>query len=144
MRDISTIVKNCVSCTGLVFCLVLFSACATTGPEAPTGSISERVMARWNALLSGDLPAAYEFLSPAVRTSVSSLQYQRSVVAKQVRWTGADYIGESCEETVCKVQISIDYAVYGALPGVRSFEDTQVIEESWIYTDGDWYFVPPQ
>ena len=85
-------------------------------------------------------------LSTAIPMSliVSSLQYQRSVVAQQVKWTGADYIGESCEETICKVQISIDYVVYGALPGVRSFEDSQVVEESWVYADGDWYFVPPQ
>jgi hypothetical protein len=144
MNDFSLMKKDRPIYMGLVCSLVLFSACATTEVEQPEESIKGRAMARWDALLSGDLPAAYEFLSPGIRTSVSSLQYQRSVVAQQIKWTGADYIGESCEETVCKVQISIDFAVYGALPGVKSFEESQVVEESWIYTDGDWYFVLPR
>ena len=99
-------------------------------------------MGRWDALLSDDLAGAYEYLSPGFRSSVSSLQYQRSLLLKRVSWAGARYIESECAETICKVSISLDYALYGALPGVKSFEGTQVIEESWLLIDGHWYLIP--
>ena len=47
-----------------------------------------------------------------------------------------------CTNTTCKVRISLDYTLYGAVPGVKSFEGTQTIDESWVQIDGIWYFVP--
>jgi hypothetical protein len=32
--------------------------------------------------------------------------------------------------------------LYGALPGVKSFDSTQVIQESWVLVDNRWYLVP--
>ena len=135
---------------GLLGSLLMLSACATSTVDTdaessdPSKVIEARAMARWNTLLAGDLPAAYEYLSPAYRTSVSSLQYQRSIVTQKVQWKGAEYVEADCEETHCKVRISVEYAIYGALPGVRVFRDSQVVEESWVLVDGTWYFIPPQ
>jgi hypothetical protein len=84
----------------------------------------------------------YEFLSPGFRSSVSSVQYQRSILLRKVKWSGARYIESECTETTCKVKISLDYIVYGVVPGVESFEGTQQIEESWVQVDGNWYIVP--
>lgn len=124
----------------LSFSLLLISACATT--MSAESKVEERAMARWQALLSDDLAGAYGYLSPGFRSSVSSNQYQRSILRKQVRWTDARYIKSECSETACKVSISIDFTVYGALPGVSSFESTQPVEESWIFADNNWYLVP--
>lgn len=125
---------------GLSCCALMLSACATTAPKA--NDIEQRATQRWNLVLSGDLAEAYEYLSPGYRSSVSSTQYQRAILLNKVKWTGARYIESDCTETVCKVKISIDYTLYGALPGVKSFEGTQAVEESWVLSDGNWYFVP--
>jgi len=125
---------------GLYCILLLLSACATTAQTGDT--IEKRATARWDVLLSGDLAGAYEFLSPGYRSSVSSLDYQRSLLTKQVKWTGARYIESECTENTCKVKISLDYALYGALPGVRSYTGTQAVNESWVLTGGNWYLVP--
>ena len=119
---------------------LLLSACATTSQK--TDDIEARATQRWNLVLTGDLAGAYEYLSPGYRSSVSSEQYQRSILLNKVKWKDARYIESNCTETVCKVKISIDYALYGALPGVKSFEGTQAVEESWVLSDGNWYFVP--
>ena len=125
---------------GLGCFLLLLSACATT---APTGdSIEKRAMDRWEALLSDDLAGAYEYLSPGFRSSVTSTQYQRSLLLKRVKWTDARYVESDCTETTCKVKISLDYAVYGVLPGVKSYKGTQTIQESWVLNEGQWYLVP--
>jgi hypothetical protein len=106
------------------------------------GSIEERAIGRWDALLSENVESAYEYLSPGYRSSVSLTQYHRSLLLNKVRWTGAKYIESDCEETVCNVKISLDFTIYGAVPGVKSFESKQTIKESWVQVNGSWYLVP--
>ena len=133
-----------VRLTGMLCSLVLLSACATGTVKSvsPRSSIEERATERWELYFSGDLVGAYEYLSPAYRTSVSSLQYQRSILLKKVVWTSADYLGSVCDETTCTVKISVGYTAYGAVPGVKSFKGVQAIDESWVLVDGEWYLVP--
>ena len=126
--------------TSLCFALLILSACATTARSEK--SLENRAIARWNAVLSGDLAGAYEFLSPGYRSSVSLNQYQRHILLTRVKWREAGYLSSDCAETTCKVKISLDYTLYGALPGVKSFEGTQTIHESWVRIDDIWYFVP--
>ena len=120
--------------------LALFTACATTAPTSET--VGERAAARWQALLSEDFASAYEYLSPGYRSSVSIAQYQRTLLLTKVRWTGAKYIESDCEETICNVKISMEFTIYGAVPGVKSFDSRQTIEESWVLINGNWYHVP--
>jgi len=127
--------------TSLVVCaLLLLSACAAPGNKQST--IEERANARWEALLTGDLAAAYEYLSPGYRSSVSSVQYQRMVLLQQIKYTSAKYVKSECEEATCNVTVLVGFTVYGAVPGVKSFDGSRNIEESWILVDGNWYMVP--
>ena len=125
---------------GLMFSLVLLSACAT--PVSKENQIEKRVTERWDTIFSGDLASTYGFLSPGYRSSVSSTQYQRAILTQKVKWTSAKYVDSACEETACVVRVSVGFTVYGALPGVKSFEGTQILDESWVLVDGQWYFVP--
>ena len=92
--------------------------------------------------MTGDLAGAYGFLSPGYRSSVSSLQYQRSVLLQQLKYTDAKYIKSECEETTCNVTVLVDFTVYGAIPGVKSFDGARNIDEPWVLVDGNWYMVP--
>ena len=120
--------------------LLMLSACAATVPKEQ--AVEQRVMARWDAYFDGNLPAVYEFFSPGFRSSVSLMQYQRSVFHNKVNWTDANYVGSDCTETTCKIKISLDYTVIGAVPGLKSFSSKQEIEESWVWVNGNWYLVP--
>ena len=126
--------------TVLCCSLLLLSACATSMKSGD--NIEKRAIGRWDALLSADVEAAYEYLSPGYRSSVSLTQYHRSLLLSKVNWTGAKYIESDCEEMVCNVKISLDFTIYGALPGVKSFESKQTIKESWVLVNGSWYLVP--
>ena len=128
--------------TSLVCSLLLLTGCATTAPGE--NQIEKRATERWQALLSDDIEGAYEYLSPGFRSSVPLKQYTRAILLKQVSWNDAKYIESDCTETACKVKISLEYSVYGAVPGVKSFKSTQVVEESWVLADRSWYFVPRQ
>jgi len=124
---------------GLVCSLLLLSACATTKNKEI--DIEKRAMDRWEAVLSGDLETAYEYLTPGYRSSVPLANYQRSVLTQKVKWTKAQYIESECTETICKVRISLDFALINALRGVEYVEGDQDIEESWLLIDGNWYLV---
>lgn len=126
----------------LLCSLLLLSACATTATKTP--DVQERANARWEALLSGDIASAYEFLSPGFRSSVSSVQYQRAILLKRVQWTGVEPEGHECTETSCSVKFILSYRVAGALPGVKSYEGKMDIEEPWVMVDKQWYYVPTQ
>ena len=120
--------------------LLMLSACTTSQQKEAT--LEERAMARWDSLLIGDVEAAYEYLSPGYRSSVSLLQYHRTLLLSKVKWTGASYVKGECEESTCNVKILIDFTIYGALPGVKSMNSKQSIEESWLLVKGTWYLVP--
>ena len=124
----------------VVSVFVLLSACAGIAPK--TSSIEDRATVRWEKLLSGDLAGSYEYLSPGFRSSVTSLDYQRSILLKRVIWTSADYIDSDCDESTCKVKIDLGFKVAGALPGVKAFNGHQDITETWVMVDGTWYLVP--
>lgn len=123
----------------LAVTLATLSACAVAPPK--TQQVEQRAMARWDAYFAGDLAAAYEFLTPGTRSSVSLMQYQRSVFLNKINWTEAKFIESDCAETTCKVKISIKYTVIGAVPGLKSFTSSQVVEESWLLVNGNWYLV---
>lgn len=133
-----------VKLIALLGSLLVLASCATTGGDTPEDRLRERATARWEALLGGDLAGAYEYLSPGYRSSVSSLQYQRSILMRRVAWTSAEYIGSECSEYTCRVKMLVGFAIHGALPGVKSIEDDDTIEESWVLTGGQWYLVPQE
>ncbi|MGA9572668.1 MAG: hypothetical protein WBS20_01840 [Lysobacterales bacterium] len=124
----------------IVCVLFLLSACAATAKKGI--SIEERVNARWAALMRDDLEGAYGYLSPGYRSSVSLKQYQRALLTQAVTWNSGKYVSSKCEEATCDVKVSIGFTVYGAVPGVKSFNGTQTTDESWVLVDGNWYFVP--
>jgi len=132
--------RSCASRATCLLALLALAACATIQDQSEV--IGTRAQARWDALLAGDLAKAYTYLSPAYRSSVGPLQYQRQVLLQKVRWTGAQYIDSECLESTCKVRISLDFALIGALPGVRRYDGHQEIEENWVKADGQWWYVP--
>lgn len=120
--------------------ILALAGCATTGKKA--SPVDERAQARWDLILAEDYEGAYRYLSPGYRSSVSSTQYQRRLVQQKLRWTGARYIDSECSENNCKVRISLDYLLQRALPGVPRYDGTQEVQENWVKSNGEWWYVP--
>jgi len=131
---------SAIKLIALLLSLGLLGACAANLSQKQP--IEERVNAYWKLTLSDDFLGAYAYLSPGYRSSVSSNQYQRLMLLKKVKWNEATYIESECTETTCKVVISLNYTVFAAVPGVKSFDSSQKINQSWVRADGAWYLVP--
>ena len=120
---------------------VVLTACAAA-QKSPEEAAEARAADRLVAVLAEDYATDYEFLSPGYRSSVTLAQHQRTMALRKVRWLDATVAGSECSGDVCKVRISIEYEVYGAVPGMSRFKSMGAAEEDWIFTDEDWYLVP--
>ena len=123
---------------GLVVALagLAVAACASisadSAPEAKQKVVSERAVARWQALIKGDVDAAYAFLSPASKKATPLMAYSSAIKPGMWRQIKVDKV--DCEAEVCKAQLSLTYDAK-MMKGI-----TTPIWESWIIEDGTaWY-----
>ncbi len=121
--------------------LILLSGCAGMA-KTPEEAVRERARERLDLILADDFAAAYEYLSPGYRSGVSSANYQRRMLSQKAQWRSATVGKSECSDDVCKIRISIDYSIYGVVPGVDRFDSTAAAVEDWVKADGKWYFVP--
>jgi hypothetical protein len=128
-------------CAIALLLAALVSACATTAKPAVT-DIKQRAQARWDALLKGDYDTAYGFYSPGYRSAHSRVDFEIAVRSRRVRWTSAEVKESSCKADVCKIKTRVGYAVAGALPGVPVWKSKQDMQENWVRTDGQWWYLP--
>ncbi len=120
----------------------LASGCATVGSESIEEKVAQRAQQRWDALLAGEIDLAYQFLSPARRSAIGLMDYQRQVFASRVRWVAADVGGVSCGADVCEAVVNLKSTVISPVPGVRSFDVSRNVTENWVLADHQWWYVP--
>lgn len=119
--------------------VVALAGCASVGgvtkdssPEALRAAVTERVNARWAALIDGDLDRAYTFLSPASRELVSLEVYKRT--ARGTGFRAAEIEKIDCTGAVCDVQLKVTYD-HPRMKGIVT-----PLGEKWIVEDGKvWY-----
>lgn len=95
--------------------------------------VMERSQARWDALVKERLAEAYQFYSPTSRAVMSYEDFARSVRAGFWKSAKAETV-ECASEEVCEVVVTVEYALKGA-------RITTPIRESWIRTEGQWWYV---
>ena len=148
-----TIIQSCrhwpagVLKLALAGLLSMLAACATTTtgqPPTEDDIVVQRAKARWEALLSGDYETAYTYYSPGYRSTMSVVDFTIGQRLRRVAWTSAEYKEHNCEASVCKVKFNAGYKVNNPVPGVDVFEDVTVVENTWIKSDGAWWFVPKE
>jgi len=126
----------------MVLLASLASACATT-PAAPS-DIKQLAQKRWDALLAGDYDTAYSLYSPGYRSSHSRVDFEIFIRTRSVRWSTAEVQESSCNADVCKVVTRVGYSVAGAVPGVPEWKNKKRLEETWVHTAGEWWYLPEE
>ena len=133
-----------------LFTLILFSlivtACASKAvvPETSDEVVVERAKARWAAMLNKDMETAYSYYSPGYRSTTSLVDFMFKQRARRVRWESAEYRDHECTEDACKVRFKTGFRVEKVLPGVDTYHGTDVVEETWVRTQGQWWYIPPK
>ena len=113
------------------------AGCAALQPKTPEEIVTQRVEARWDALIKGDFPAAWAYTQPAYRAIVKQADYAKTFGAGG-QWRGVQVHQVSCEAERCTVRIRPTTRV--TLPPFRGQELTGALDETWVREDGNWWY----
>jgi len=136
-RQAGTIAATLVVSFGLASCAVspvgdAPGAAASAEPASRKQLVERRVAARWDALIKGDLGAAYEYLSPASRETTSLDRYKRLRQNAIYRSIAIDDI--TCDTEACTVKLRLTYD-HKAMKGIVT-----PVQETWVFDHGQaWY-----
>jgi hypothetical protein len=108
------------------------SGVATT-PEARREAVTKRVNERWDALIRGDLEAAYALLSPASRETLTLDQFKRRTAKGSFRRATIDAVDCGAELCTVKLRVTYDHRV---MKGVET-----PMEETWVFDKGQPWLV---
>lgn len=106
---------------------------ADTPEQAKRDAVAARAEARWQALIKGDLPAAYEYLSPASRATVPLDVYKAK--HKVGLYRSAKVESVDCVKDACTVRVNVVYD-YKRFKGVAT-----PLVEKWIIAQGQAWLV---
>lgn len=120
----------------LIFSLVSCSGAAIKQDEDADAKsvVAKRAQSRWDALIKGDLAAAYEYLSPGTRVALSLEGYKAKV--RPGRWKKVSVESVACERDRCDIIIILEYSYRD----MKSIESRQ--SETWLHEGDKWWYVP--
>ena len=133
-RDVKAVVFP--GAARIIWALVLgvaMAGCAAVQPRTPEEAVKARAQARWDALLKGDLKAAYGFLSPGSRAVTTQEAYGASV--RSGFWKSAVVEKAACDAPdACESLATIEYEYQGKRVKTP-------LRETWIREGTDWWYV---
>lgn len=126
-----------------LICLVSATVgCATPPPATPEQAVRARANERLKALVNGELPKAYGYLSPTSRSLVSFDNWRNNLTRSTV-WKSAEVFSVECPAVDrCKVRVTINHqplVLAGTLGTI-----TSAIDETWLADKGDWWLLYTQ
>ena len=125
----------------LAYVVIFATACAGNSPKSD--SVKERAQLRWESILSNDLDTAYNLYSPGYRSAHSRVDYEIDLRTMRVQWTSAEYIDQECDADRCLVNFRVGFRVHRPVPGLEVFDSKSIVQDTWVKTGGEWWYVPP-
>lgn len=122
-----------ISATGLAGCASTGGLTSESPNETKVAVVTERATERWKALIAGNVPKAYDYLSPAVRDVMTVQQYKEKIRTSMYRDARIDKV--ECGADACKVNLMLTYD-HPRMKGI-----TTPLEESWILDKGQFWYL---
>ena len=119
--------------------MLALAACASVPKTDP---VVERAQARWDALIAGNLEMAYTFYSPGYRSGTSLIDFGVDMRTRKVQWTSATYRSHTCDGDRCKVLFDVGFRVPRPVPGLNVYDGKDTVEDTWIRSNGQWWYLP--
>ena len=117
---------------GLAGCASVGGVNRDSSADAKKAVVTERIYARWQALIKGDLETAYTYLSAASQEAMPLKVYEIKV--KPGMWRSVKIDSLQCEAETCKAKMTLTYD-HARMKGIQT-----PFEEDWIIDKGTaWY-----
>jgi len=106
---------------------------ADSKPEVKQERVAARAQERWEAMIKGDLNAAYAYLSPASKATIALDLYKAKHKVGLYRKVKVDSV--ACEAEACTVNLTVTYD-YKRFKGIAT-----PLVEKWIIAEGQAWIV---
>lgn len=119
-------------------------AAAADGEVARQEALKKRVLAKWDAMIKRDFEAVYAFTSPAYREAFSFDVFKRRFGNARVQWQGVDVVSldpKGSDAATVNLKINI---VYHDSRSQKPINMATHDQESWVYNDGQWWYLVKQ
>ncbi len=122
----------------LSICVLAVSGCVD---KSNPDMVDKRSVERWNFLVALEAEKAYDYLTPGYRATKPREAYATSMNNRPVQWKAAKFRDKKCDKDRCSVNLDVTYAV--KLPGMsKANEVTSIQNETWLFVDSQWFFLP--
>lgn len=126
---------------------VAVAACAGIGgvskdspPDVKAAVVKERAEARWQALIKGDLDAAYAYLSPGSKAATPIAAYRRQI--RPGLWRAVKIDSVECEAELCSVKLQLTYDIPRGPMSPKPYTGLETpVAERWVIENGSAWFV---
>ncbi len=116
----------------LAGCVSMSGGGKDLAPEGKQALVAQRVNARWNALIKGDLERAYTFMSAGSQATVPIEVYKAKL--KPGKWRAVKINSMDCDAEICQVNMTLTYD-HTMMKGIQT-----PFQETWILEKGTaWY-----
>ncbi len=125
-------------CGFILFLCLSLSACGN-GETA----VKEAAQLRWNALINGDLGAAYQYYTDAFRETVP-LQLFRQQISGVGLWNKAQVSTVTCDQSNRRCDAEIKVTVAMKMRGLpKPIETSDTVRETWVKEGvfSDWRYI---
>jgi hypothetical protein len=113
--------------------LLALGGCASIRGGPPDQQVVARAQERWDALVKGDVNAAYGYLSPASRQLMDLTSYESSI--RKGFWKSAKVDKAVCaSEQSCEAHVTIEYEF-------RGLRTKTPLRETWVKEGSEWWMV---
>ena len=117
----------------LVVVSMALAGCAVAPVQSAEVTVKDRAQARWNALVLGDVKAAYEYYGPGTRATLTLAEFSAGM--KTGFWKAVTVDKVQCDAPDrCEAFTTIEYEHRGMRVKSPS-------RETWIKEGSDWWLV---
>jgi len=115
---------------------IALAGCANLQTK-PEEAVAQRANTRWQALVKGDMDAAYKFSSPGFRAVIDVTGFKgRTGIAG--KWLDAQVHKVDCDlPTRCRVVLRLEFITL--IPGKSRAKMDTSIDETWLLEEGQWW-----
>lgn len=113
------------------------AGCAGLQPKTAEEIVTQRIEARWDALIKRDFEKAWEYTQPSFRALVPQKDYRNRFGAAG-QWKGMQVHQVKCEAERCTARLRLTSIIN--MPRFRGQELVGYINEVWVRADGQWWF----
>ena len=113
--------------------IAVLAGCATVATKPKEAIVAERSQARWNALVQGDVKAAYEYFSPGSRQTMTLADFAAGIRIGFWKAVKVDKV-ECPSDERCEVHVTITY-------DHRGMRVNTPHRETWVRDGAEWWFL---